>query len=154
MLTELSSHLHLPGVMAALMTTSVQRVCCGQRREPEPQARSRSKGVGLICLYMSIYPCPPTPHRLHLGRENISKIKSPHKSKEYVRVAFEVRRWAGVKSFREGALAAPEFGITQLKSPLGKVVDLNRFQQGEIWGPMVAEECSPPASQGRATLGS
>lgn len=37
-----------------------------------------------------------------------------------------------VKSFREGALAAPEFGITQLKSPLGKIVDLNRFQQGKI----------------------
>lgn len=48
-------------------------------------------------------------------------------------------------------VAVPEFGITQLESPLGKVVD-PQTPTGQGQGSLVAEGCSLPVSQGRAIL--
>lgn len=54
-------------------------------------------------------------------------------------MTFKVQQWAVVTSFGEGALSAPEFRIKgpcspRLKSPLGKIIDLNRPQApGTLW---------------------
>lgn len=54
-------------------------------------------------------------------------------------MTFKVQQWAVVTSFGEGALSAPEFRIKgpcspRLKSPLGKIIGLNRPQApGTPW---------------------